>query len=193
MEDVFDSRLDCFLEWFSQNKFKVQKSKGISCPYILLPGDWHRYLQDYLSSATRQSLTCKFRRFESLTEFCVIEVETGNVNHQIEILLTLWQMRWGAELEYVLNWYRAIFQSCFENNCLWLTILWDGRTPVAGMAAFVDQKKKTFRFYITGFDDKFAKLSPGKVMVGYSIRYAIENGFQVYDFLRESERYKSSF
>jgi len=53
----------------------------------------------------------------------------------------------------------------------------------------------TFRYItkFTGFDDKFAKLSPGKVMVGYSIRYAIENGFQVYDFLRESERYKSSF
>ena len=61
------------------------------------------------------------------------------------------------------------------------------------MAAFVDQRKQTFYCYISGWNDEFAKFSPGKAMVAHGLRYAIENGFQVYDFLRGDESYKFSF
>ena len=193
IKDVFDLRIDSFLKYFSPNKFEIQNTKGISCPYVNLPVSWPQYLQDCLSPATRQSLVRKFRRFENLPGGRITEIEAGNVDIQIETLLTLWQMRWGVMPEHILNQYRSIFRRCFENHCLWLTILLDGIEPITGMVAFIDYKRKSFGFYITGFDEKFAKLSPGQLIVGYSIRYAIENGFQIYDFLRGDERYKFSF
>lgn len=56
-------------------------------------------------------------------------------------------------------------------------------------------KKKIFTPNIIAVivDDKFTKLSPGAVMFGYSIRYAIENGFKIYDFGPGDEKYKFSF
>ena len=80
----------------------------------------------------------------------------------------------------------------FEHQCLCLSVLWDDTTPVAALAGCIDQVKKTFYAYIVGYNPEYAKLSPGRVMFGYSIQYAIENGFQIYDFLRGVEQYKLS-
>jgi CelD/BcsL family acetyltransferase involved in cellulose biosynthesis len=65
--------------------------------------------------------------------------------------------------------------------------------PIAAAAVFADRQKSTLSGFLSGWNDEFATLSPGRVIVGYSIRYAIENRFQVYDLLRGAERYKFSF
>jgi CelD/BcsL family acetyltransferase involved in cellulose biosynthesis len=85
------------------------------------------------------------------------------------------------------------FRRCFESGFLWLAIMWAGAVPIAGLGAFVDRHGKTFSYWIGGYNDDFSKLSPGTVMVGHSVRHAIEEGFQVYDFLRGDESYKFSF
>ena len=193
MRDVSDPRLDLFLENFAPEKFDVQSDKGIACPSLTLPDTWEQYLQDSLSSSTRQSLRRKIRRIERHNGFHETQVHTNNLDHQIETFLTLFQLRWGAKPEHILDRYRTIFRRCFESDNLWLTILWDETVPIAGMAAFVDQQRRTFNYYISGWSDEFSKLSPGQAMVAYSLRYAIENGFQVYDFLRGDEPYKYSF
>jgi len=189
MRDVLDPRLDLFLKDFFPEKFNVQQANRISCPYIPLPNNWEQYLQEFLSSKTRRNLRYYSRKIEGLDEFRVTHVQLDNLDSQIEALLTLWQARWGPKFA----GYHALLRHCFENHCLWLIVLWHGTTPIAAGAAFVDQQKKTFSFYIMGVNYKFAKLSPGKVILGYSIRYAIENGFQIYDFLRGDEDYKFSF
>ena len=61
------------------------------------------------------------------------------------------------------------------------------------MASFVDSQKRVFYAYINAFNAEYAKKSPGSVILGYGIRYAIENGFKVFDFMRGSEEYKFSF
>jgi len=167
MRGVFDPRLDLFLNCFPPKKFGVRQLDSTSCPYISLPGNWSQYLQDFLSPTTRKNLKYYTGRIERLNEFRMTHVQADNLESQIETLLTLWQSRWGPKPEHVLNLFRVIFRRCFESNCLWISILWDGIMPIAGMAAFVDQQKKTFSYWIGGFNDKFSKLSPGTVMVGY--------------------------
>lgn len=189
MKDVLDPRLDLFLKSFSQKEFSVQHVAQISCPYIPLPHSWEQYLQEFLSSSTRKDLRKKTRRMESLNEFHVTHAQLDNLDSQIETLLVLWQARWGHNPDS----NRVLLRRCFEKNCLWLTVLWQAATPITALAAFVDRGKKTFSIYINVFNDKFAKLSPGRVLCGYTIRYAIENGFKVYDFLRGDEAYKFSF
>lgn len=193
MKDVYDSRLELFLENFPPRAYDIRRSRGFLCPYIPLPNSWKQYLQDFLSPATRRNLRSCLRRVESLSGFRVTNVRTDEPESQIEMLLTLWQSRWGTKPERALNRYRAILHRCFENGSLWLTILWDGTVPIAGAACFVDRHKGVFSGFINGWNNEFAKLSPGKAVIAYSIRYAIENGFRVYDLLRGDERYKLSF
>jgi CelD/BcsL family acetyltransferase involved in cellulose biosynthesis len=193
MRDVLDPRLELFLKCFSRRSFNVQKRDGVCCPYIRLPDTWEQYLQDFLSSKTRRNLRRYMKKVEGLDEFRVTRVQAGNLERQIETLLTLWQSRWGPEPEHSLNRFRAIMHRCFKDNCLWLTTLWEGTMPIAAAAVFADRQKSTLSGFLSGWNDEFATLSPGRVIVGYSIRYAIENRFQVYDLLRGAERYKFSF
>lgn len=192
MKNVLDPRLDVFLKCFSQEKFKVQEVNNTCCPYIPLPNTWEQYLRDFLDSKERINLRRRLKKIESSNEFRFIQAQEDNLESQIEALLTLWQLRWGTKSERDLNIKRSIFRRCFENNCLWLNVLWKETTPIAGIAIFIEQQNKTFYFYITGYDAKFSNLAPGRVTIAYSIRDAIENGFQIYDFLRGDEDYKFS-
>ena len=193
LRSVFDPRLDLFLKCFSRRSFYVQKDESNSCPHIILPDNWDEYLRKFLSKSTRENLKYYTRKIEKLKEFRITQIQEDNLETHIETLLTLLQTRFGEMSEDILNRYRAIFRRCFENNCLFLTISWDGRIPIAGEAAFLDQKKKIITSYKKAFNDKYASFRPGNVMTGYVIRYAIENGFQIYDFGEGAENYKFIF
>lgn len=193
MRDVHDPRLDLFIGHFSTRRFIVQKNAGISCPYIPLPNSWEQYLQDFVGSRTRKNLRRFTRLIEGLNGFRTTQARADNLAHHIDTLLMLYQMRWGEKPKEALDRFRFIFHRCFENDCLWLSILWDADTPVVATVAFVDRHKKVLADYIGGWDDQFTRLSPGSVMTGYSIQYAIENGFREFDFLRGDESYKLSF
>ena len=193
IRDVFDPRIDIFLSCLSKKKFYVSKADSTSCPYIALPDNWDLYLQDFLKTKTRHSILRNIRRLERNTDFCVTQVEADNLEVQVETFIKLFQLRWGPQPEHDLNRYRSILRYCFENDSLWLDIFWDGTTPIAAMAGFIDKKMKTFSNYNGGYDIQFEKLSPGKAMVAHSIKFAINNGYQTYDFLRGDEDYKFSF
>ena len=102
-------------------------------------------------------------------------------------------MRWGELPEPKLAQYLAVFRSCLESGLLWLDVLWDGSLPIAGLLAFLDRGRGAFRFYVSGFDPRYAALSPGMVIVAHSVREAIRGGFRSYDFLRGDEPYKLAF
>jgi hypothetical protein len=193
MRNVFDPRLDLFLKCFSQKSFEIREIDGTICPYIILPDSWDKYLQEYLGTATRRSLKYDTRKIQNLNEFRITHVNSKNLESQIETLLALYQTRWGQKSETQINRFRTLFKSCFENHSLWLDILWEGTEPIAGFAVYPDYKMKNFTTYTIASNKKYAKWSPGKVMVGYSIKYAIENGFQIFDFGAGDEEYKYSF
>lgn len=192
MKDVLDSRLGAFLEYFPSKKFNVQQVKITSCPYIRLPGNWDQYLQDFLGRRTRADLRRSLRKIEGSDEYHITHAGADNLESQVETLLSHWYSRWDLP-EHFQNGLRKIFYRCFENDYLWLSILWDGITPIGMLAGFLDRQKKTFTACITSSDNRYAKLGPGKALYGYSIRCAIENGCNIYDFTRGSEDYKFSF
>jgi hypothetical protein len=129
---------------------------------------------------------------ESLNkEYYVTQVKVDRVESDIEVLLTLWQQRWGPKP--MAHWHRRILRYFFDRDCLWLSVMWDGATPMAALAAVVDRGRKVFYGYIIAYNARYAKLSPGKVLRAYGIRNAIENGFQVYDFLGGADNHKFSF
>ena len=52
------------------------------------------------------------------------------------------------------------------------------------LAFLIDERKKTYNFYIGGRDESFKGPPTGLVLHAYAIRHAIANGFTKYDFLR---------
>ncbi|MFM6208643.1 GNAT family N-acetyltransferase, partial [Planktothrix sp.] len=65
--------------------------------------------------------------------------------------------------------------------------------PLCAIANFIDVHQKTMLFVITGRDETFKNLPTGLILHANAIRYAIQNGFKVYDFLRGNEEYSYSF
>jgi CelD/BcsL family acetyltransferase involved in cellulose biosynthesis len=191
MEDVLDSRLDLFLSYFPQEEFNVQKKNSMPSLYVPLPDNWDQYLEDFLGSKTRRNLRRSLKKINELKRFHVGRVQAENLDRNIEVLLAFWQQRWGPKR--MTSWHHSMLHHLFENHCLWLTVFWDDTTPVAASSAFLDHQKKTFYGHIICHNPKYAKLSPGTAMIGYSIQHAIENGFQIYDFSLGGDAYKSAF
>ncbi|BAZ40996.1 hypothetical protein NIES4101_69580 [Calothrix sp. NIES-4101] len=193
IKEISDPRFENFLKYFSQDKFELEITPGSSCSYIPLSTSWEEYLQDILSSKARKNLRYALRQFESQINICLKESQSDNFEIQLNALLTLMQMQRGSQPEHLLNVYREIFLRVAENNNLWLSILWEGEEPIAGTGILVDDQRKRIYGCMTGYNPKYSKLSPGRVIIAYSIQKAIKNNIEIYDFLRGNESYKFSF
>mgnify|MGYP003932593143 CR=1 FL=1 len=191
MEEVMDPRLDLFLDCFPGEDYDIQRSHGMPTLYIPLPDDWNPSLQTFMGSKGRRNMRRSLRQVEEHNGYQMTFTQEDSLERDIEILLTFWQWRWGFKP--IAQWRRDTMRFFFENRRLWLATLWDSERPVAALAALTDEVKKTFYPYIVGHDPAYAKLSPGKLMLGYSIQDAIKNQFQVYDFLTGVDEYKFSF
>ena len=191
-KDVKDSRLNVFIEHFTQNQFQIRRDSSVTCPYISLPNEWEQYLQDYIGSKSRKNLRRSLRTIEQNSDFSMSNIQADNLENQIAVLLDLWQMKWGKESESVLNMYRTIFRHCAASNSLWIDILWDKTTPVAATAIYADNYKKVAYGYMTGFNREYSKFSPGRVMMAYGIKKAIDKQFKTFDLLRGDEEYKAT-
>lgn len=193
VRNAFDPRLGSLIETFPRERFSVHDREKTICPYIPLPASWENYLMKSVSGQMRRHIRHKTQGIEQLDGFRLVETQAGTLESQTDALLMLWLERWGKKPDDILNSYRTLFRYCFENNSLWLMTIWNGRDVVAGLAGFLDRKNRVFAQYTPVFNKDYAKLSPGLVLMGYSIRYAIENGFVSYDFGAGDEDYKSSF
>jgi len=201
-----DQRMFFFLKCFSEKQFKFSQHRIINngentdnyiAPYVLLTDDWEQYLQNNVGSNTRQKIRRFFRKIESSDEFRITHVDPDNVDSHIDILLSLWESKWkdkkGNKCDQIMAYIRQILYHSFENNCLYLPVLWKGDKPLCAIANFIDVHQKTMLFVITGRDETFKNLPTGLILHANAIRYAIQNGFKVYDFLRGNEEYKYSF
>jgi CelD/BcsL family acetyltransferase involved in cellulose biosynthesis len=193
MEHVLDARLDPFLQHFPKRSYHIQQIRCISSTYIPLPSSWQEYLRDYLGRETRKNLQKHLRRIERQTEFSITYAQEDNLEKQIEAAHVLNQSRWGQVTEHKLHWQCRMFRHCFEYNSLWIGILWRGPRPIAAQVGLIDYLKSTFYCYFTGYDEEFAKLSPGTVMFAHTIQYATEHGLRTCDFLMGEDAYKMAF
>lgn len=187
--DVLDPRLSKLLGWFSDDKYEIITQEPDTCPYIVLPDTWEKYLRTYLSKPSRSKLRRRIKRIWNLDGFRVTALSDENAEIQIQAMLLLWQKKWG-EMQFD---YGKLLRHQAACGCLWLDIFWDETTPVAGMCAYVDREKKSFSVLMNSYNEDYCNFAPGRVMVAYSIQFAIEHGFRIYDFLRGDEPYKFSF
>jgi Tfp pilus assembly protein PilF len=201
-----DDRAQLFLNCFSQEKFEARfipdhfNPDGINlciCPYVRLPDDWETYLSGNVGTNTRQKIRRFLRKVDNSEEFRITHADASTIGRDLDILFRFWEMKWGPSKgkssRDIQDNIRALLMHCFENGTLFLPVLWKGEAPLGALAILVDSVKRSLLFRIAGRDETFDDLPPGFVLHAYSIRYAIHNGFTVYDFLRGNEPYKYAF
>ncbi|WP_192180233.1 GNAT family N-acetyltransferase [Mesorhizobium amorphae] len=194
LDNLADKRLT------AQRMQRVNKTDNVdncTCPATNLPGDWDAYLEQKISSNTRQKIRRFLRKLDGSDEFRITHADASTIDRDIGIILEMWRIKWaprkGNLLPGLLRSNRILFKDAFESGTLFLPILWHHDKPLAGLAFLVDPVKKAMLFHLAGRDETANEIPPGLVLHAYCIRRAIEQGFRSYDFLRGNESYKYSF
>lgn len=203
---VSDQRFNLFLKHFPRDNFARTHVKLFDdvgnidnniCPYVSLPTDWESYLNNALSTNTRQKVRRFLRKIETCGDVRITHAETDTIEDNLDMLLQFWVSKWGERkgdrLDRIVNVVRNMLTHCFDKEMLFLPVLWKGEMPVGALASLIDKEKRSLLFYIAGRDPALNNPPPGFILHAYSIRYAISNGFTTYDFLRGNEPYKYLF
>jgi CelD/BcsL family acetyltransferase involved in cellulose biosynthesis len=174
--------------------FEVELVLQEVCPVISLPETWEAYLEA-LDKKQRHEIRRKLRRAESEAELKIEALtDADGVNAMMDAFLHLMASSQPAKAEFLqdasnVRFFRSIVQRVAERNWLRMTFLKVNDEPVAAYCDFVYQGKVLV--YNSGLLlDKYAHLSTGIVLLAHNIRWAIESGHHLFDFLRGNETYK---
>lgn len=190
--DFMDPRLSFFCEQFRGFGFGITRVGVSVCPSVILPKTWSEYFRESVGSETRATYKKRFSRLERNGDIRISSATHQNLDQYLEVLLSLWQQRWGKKPDQFVRAVKSILSSCFESDNLHLQVMWDKETPVAAVAVYMDPDRQTAQCYMSSYDDAYARLSPGNILIFKSIEAAIERGMTEYDFGRGDQDYKYS-
>ncbi|WP_292107097.1 GNAT family N-acetyltransferase [Mesorhizobium sp.] len=213
LENIFMSprRLNGFLSEFSAPAFLTGKVRrpddgdGVDHDiyvYVNLPGDWEEFLNGRLGAATRKTARRTLRAIDDAAEYRVTDVTAATLERDLQILLQFWENQWGAKLaaryhpglpQAMINNFRNMLRCAFEDDALYLPLLWQGDNPIGVQATLIDRKNRSLIGMLNGRDLSVRKPAPGFALHLYSMRWAIENGFAVYDLQTGDFAYKYDF
>ena len=165
------------------------------CPIIELPKDWSGYLR-MLDKKQRHELRRKIRRVQGSEKTIDWYIVNGHhdlaeeISHFVRLMAAS-----DPEKEAFLGndknlrFFRKIVPLLRDRGWLQMNFLTVDEERAAAYINFVYGDR--VMVYNSGHDHRdYADLSPGIVLLAYSIRHAIEQGYQTYDFLRGDEAYK---
>lgn len=200
-----EERISWFLKAFKNVSFSISERDDIHpvdgidntvCPYVDLPNDWETYLTG-LGSNTRQKLRRFLRKVESSDRFQITLASPDTGQADIADLLDMWAGKWAARkgnrLPRLLKTNTTMLQHCLTSGTLLLPVLRDNGRAVSALATFIDDVKGRLLFYMAGRDETFNDLPSGLLLHAWSIRWAIDQQYKTYDFLRGDESYKFIF
>lgn len=163
------------------------------CPVIVLPTDYEDYLAG-LDKKQRHELRRKRRRAEGADVSWYIVGEEHDLDEEIEAFLDLMAASTVEKADFLQQpGHRQFFietgHLMYRLGYLDLIVLTVEGQRAAAMWQFGYRDRMLL--YNSGLDpESFSHLSPGIVLLTYSIENAISRGFKHYDFLRGDEQYK---
>ncbi len=165
--------------------------------FIELPRSWNAFLRA-LKSSRRSRIRRARKKLHAAhpgTRFFVWE-NLDHLDDAVDRLADLHRRRWqaagGASESFAtrayVEFHRGVIRSFLTRGWLRLYCLEvDG--AVAAMMYAYRFRNRIFLMQ-AGFDPVLAQCKPGAVLLGYAIEHAIEEGNEVFDFLRGDHRYK---
>lgn len=163
------------------------------CPVAKLPGSWDEYLQ-MLKKKHRHELRRKLRRAEAHERLRWYIVGPGqDMYTEVEAFLDLMAASTPDKEAFLTPQVRSFFRELalvmYDAGWLQLVFLEIAGQRAAAYFNFVYDNR--VMVYNSGLDwQSFPGLSTGIVLAAYSIRHAIEQGRDAFDFMQGDERYK---
>lgn len=175
--------------------FKTQLKEQEVCPIIVLPKEWETYVES-LDKKQRHELRRKLRRIEGASEkvdWYIVD-EKHDLDAETARFIALMAASHPEKSRFLedeqnLTFFKNIVPAIYANGWLQMAILTVDDRPAAAYLNFI--YGNVVQVYNSGLQpDEFGHLSPGITLLAYCIRWAIENDFEVFDFLRGNEVYK---
>lgn len=187
----------------------VQVMQEDVAPQFALPTHYEEYLQDQVDKKQRHEIRRKQRRAERETkmDFYIIgQPEFGrngatggralNLDAELDDFIRLQRASRDDKADFMTphmrNFFKNMAKRMLEAGRLRLCFLKMNDQKAATLFAF--EYDNRFLLYNSGYDpDIFAHLSPGWVLLAYTIQYAIAAGNKLFDFMQGDEEYKFRF
>ena len=170
--------------------FRIEQEE--TAAVLPLPSDWEAYLAS-LDKKERHELRRKRRRLER--EHPDARVRTATAETLDKDFQTFVEMHRGAEghkghfmRPEIATFFRRVAEATMPPGWLRLDLLEIGDRAVASTFGFEIERK--FYLYNSAYEPDAARLSPGHVLVSELVKRSIDNGLELFDFLRGPERYK---
>lgn len=180
----------------TQRRWRMWEIPTAVCPFIDLSGHtWESYLGTLESKPRNDFL----RLLKNLTKKFSVRLEPASSEPQrrefMVHLVRLHNLRWqnlgGSDALHTADlvaFHDEVSRVTLERGWLRLFVLWLDGQPVASLYGF--RYGRTFYFVQTGFDPAYGRHAVGLITVGLTIKSAIAEGAEEYDFLRGDEAYK---
>lgn len=172
--------------------WRVAREELQPCPLVTLEGGWEGYMQG-LDGKYRRELRRKMRRSMSYplpVSWRRVEAD-ADIDEHIRTFVELMEND-PAKVEFLTPKMRLQFErsirAAHENGWLMMAFLDVGEQPATAYLNF-DYANRIW-VYNSGLDPEFYSLSPGWVLMGHIVQWAIDEGREAVDFLRGDEDYK---
>jgi CelD/BcsL family acetyltransferase involved in cellulose biosynthesis len=166
-------------------------------PQFPLPLRYDEYLENQVDKKQRHEIRRKQRRAEREANvgFYIVGKE-HSLEAEVDDFIALQQASREDKAQFMTPAMRRFFtaaaRTMFEAGYLRLCFLTLNGEKAAALYAFDYDRR--FWLYNSGYDpDAYRQLSPGWVILAYSIQYAIAAGCRVFDFMQGDEEYKYRF
>ena len=170
----------------------IQRERLQPCPVIVLEGTWEDYLAK-LAKKQRHELRRKMRRsaqYPGGVEWKIIRPE-----EDIEAAMDAFMKLMASDprkLDFLTpkmcSQFQRSIRAAHENGWLHLSFLEVGGKQAAAYLSF-DYGGRIW-LYNSGINPDYQSLSPGLVLLGHLIQWAINQGRREFNFLRGDEAYK---
>ena len=182
---------------FEQTGLTVEIFQEDVAPQFSLPLHYETYLQEMVEKKQRHEIRRKQRRAEreAKVDFYMVGKQHSLVA-EVDDFVALQQASREDKAKFMTpemrRFFGAVAERMLEAGTLRLGFLTINGEKAASLFAFEYERK--FLLYNSGYDpDAHSQLSPGWVLLAYSIQYAIAAGCRLFDFMQGNEEYKYRF
>lgn len=166
------------------------------CYVLDLPSNFEEYVGS-LSKSLRYDVRSKARMLAKSEDAVIHTVsDPSEVDQGLEALFVLHSRRWRKRglpgsfaTKRVRSFHKEYARLALSKGRLRLSTLTFGGEPIGAIYAMCVGKR--YFFYQSGFDPDQKSLSPGTVLISHTIKCAIEEGAEEFDFMRGAEAYKA--
>lgn len=184
-----------FPSYLEKHGFSTHIEHEDVCPRVQLPGDWSSYLE-LLDKKQRHELRRKIRRTQGINSDVAwyIVGKQHDLNEEMEQFLSMMAASDPSKAGFLadqqnLAFFRKITAVLHNRGWLQLSFLTIDGKRAATYLNF--DYNGHILVYNSGLrPNEYGHLSPGIVLLAYTIQHAIETGHTVFDFLQGDETYK---